>query len=142
MRTFRLAPDNMTFNFMRLRRVSYPFSAFMSIVSVVMFIVWGLNFGIDFSGGTLLEVRANSGVADLAQLRSLGDKYNLGEVEVQAFGGNSDATVRMRLQPGGDADAVADGTGGDGFEGSGFDGDRFEEFKAFQRMAHACAHAA
>ena len=39
----------------------------------------------------------------LAQLRSLGDKYSLGEVEVQAFGGNSDATVRMRLQPGGDA---------------------------------------
>jgi preprotein translocase subunit SecF len=103
MRTFRLAPDNMTFNFMRLRRVSYPFSAFMSIVSVVMFIVWGLNFGIDFSGGTLLEVRAKSGVADLTQLRSLGDRFSFGEVEVQAFGGNSDATVRVRLQPGGDA---------------------------------------
>jgi preprotein translocase subunit SecF len=93
----------MTFNFMRLRRVSYPFSAFMSIVSVLMFIFWGLNFGIDFSGGTLLEVRAHSGVADLAQLRALGDKYSFGEVEVQAFGGNSDATVRVRLQPGGDA---------------------------------------
>jgi preprotein translocase subunit SecF len=103
MRTFRLAPDNMTFNFMRLRRASYPFSAFMSIVSVLMFIFWGLNFGIDFSGGTLLEVRAKSGVADLTQLRALGDKYSFGEVEVQAFGGTSDATVRVRLQPGGDA---------------------------------------
>src|SRR4051794_8399804 len=103
MRTFRLAPDNLTFGFMRLRRVSYPFSAFMSIVSVLMFVFWGLNFGIDFSGGTLLEVRAKSGVADLAHLRALGDKLGLGEVEVQAFGGNSDATVRVRLQPGGDA---------------------------------------
>jgi preprotein translocase subunit SecF len=102
MRTFRLAPDNMTFSFMRLRRVSYPFSAFMSIVSVVMFLSWGLNFGIDFAGGTLLEVRSKSGPADLAQLRSLGDKLSLGEVEVQAFGGNTDATVRLRLQPGGD----------------------------------------
>ena len=50
MRTFRLAPDNMTFGFMRLRRVSYPFSALMSIISVLMFLAWGLNFGIDFAG--------------------------------------------------------------------------------------------
>ena len=103
MRTFRLAPDNMTFGFMRLRRVSYPFSAFMSIVSVAMFLVLGLNFGIDFSGGTLMEVRAKSGQADLASLRTLGDRFSLGEIEVQAFGGNQDATIRIRLQPGGDA---------------------------------------
>ena len=102
MRTFRLAPDNMTFGFMRLRRLSYPFSALMSIVSVVMFLTLGLNYGIDFAGGTLLEVRAKSGAVDLAQLRSLGEKLSLGEVEVQAFGGNQDATVRVRLQPGGD----------------------------------------
>ena len=103
MRTFRLAPDNMTFGFMRLRRVSYPFSALMSIISVLMFLAWGLNFGIDFAGGTLLEVRAKFGNADLTQLRGLGDRFALGEVEVQAFGGNTDATVRIRLQPGGDA---------------------------------------
>jgi preprotein translocase subunit SecF len=91
----------------------------MSIVSVLMFFTWGLNFGIDFSGGTLLEVRAKSGHADLAQLRSLGEKYSLGDVEVQAFGGDSDATVRVRLQPGGDAaqqaavDKVKEAIGGD-----------------------------
>lgn len=103
MRTFRLAPDNLSFGFMRLRRVSYPFSALMSIVSVAMFLLWGLNFGIDFSGGTLMEVRAKTGAADLAQLRSLGDRFSLGEIEVQAFGGETDATIRIRLQPGGDA---------------------------------------
>ncbi|MDF2115695.1 protein translocase subunit SecF [Roseiarcaceae bacterium H3SJ34-1] len=99
---FRLAPDDMHFGFMRLRRLSYPFSAFMSIASVVAFLVIGLNFGIDFSGGTLLEMRAKSGHADLAQLRQLGDKLGLGEVEVQAFGGDQDVTLRVRLQPGGD----------------------------------------
>ncbi|HEV2571758.1 protein translocase subunit SecF [Methylocella sp. CPCC 101449] len=99
---FRLAPDNMHFGFMRLRRLSYPFSAMMSILSVVAFLTLGLNFGIDFSGGTMLELRAKSGQMDLAQLRQLGDKLNLGEVEVQAFGDGQDATLRLRLQPGGD----------------------------------------
>jgi len=100
---FRLAPDNMKFHFMRLRRVTYPLSAALSILSVVAFLTLGLNFGIDFSGGTLMELRAKSGQADLASLRSLGDKLQLGEVEVQAFGGGQDVTLRIRLQPGGDA---------------------------------------
>ena len=100
---FRLAPDNLTVNFMRLRRISYPFSAVMSILSVAMFLFVGLNFGIDFSGGTLFELRAKQGTADLATLRALGDKLELGDVEVQAFGGDTDVTLRVRLQPGGDA---------------------------------------
>ena len=100
---FRLAPDNLKFGFMRFRRVSYPFSAFISIVSVVLFLLVGLNFGIDFAGGTLFELRAKQGQADLGTLRGLGDKLSLGEVEVQAFSGGNDVTVRVRLQPGGDA---------------------------------------
>ena len=100
---FRLAPDNVKFGFMRFRRVSYPFSAVMSIVSVVLFLIIGLNFGIDFAGGTLFELRAKQGQADLATLRGLGDKLSLGEIEVQAFSGGNDVTVRVRLQPGGDA---------------------------------------
>jgi len=100
---FRLAPDNVKFGFMRFRRVSYPFSAFISIVSVVLFLLVGLNFGIDFAGGTLFELRAKQGQADLGALRGLGDKLSLGEVEVQAFSGGNDVTVRVRLQPGGDA---------------------------------------
>ena len=103
MRTFRLAPDNVKFGFMRFRRVSYPFSAVLSILSVLLFFSLGLNFGIDFAGGTLVEVRANQGLADLANLRGLGDKLGLGDIEVQAFGGGMDATLRVRLQPGGDA---------------------------------------
>ena len=67
---FRLAPDNVKFGFMKFRRFSYPLSALLSILSVVGFLTLGLNYGIDFAGGTLMELRAKSGQADLAQLRN------------------------------------------------------------------------
>ena len=98
----RLAPENTKFGFMRFRRYSYPFSAVLSIVSVLMFVLVGMNFGIDFAGGTLMEVRAKTGDADLAQLRSLGEQTGLGHIEVQGFGNRTDATLRFGVQPGGD----------------------------------------
>lgn len=102
MKLLRLAPENTKFGFMRLRRASYPFSAIMSILSVVAFITLGMNFGIDFAGGTMMELRAKSGHADLADLRALGDRLGLGHVEVQGFGNGSDATLRVKVQLGGD----------------------------------------
>ncbi len=103
MKLLRLAPENTKFGFMRLRRFSYPFSAALSILSVVMFVTVGMNFGIDFAGGTLMEVRAKSGHADLAMLREVGQKTGVGHVEVQGFGSDSDATLRFGVQSGGDA---------------------------------------
>ncbi|WP_026608194.1 protein translocase subunit SecF [Methylocapsa acidiphila] len=103
MKLLRLAPENTKFPFMRFRRVSYPFSAVLSIVSVVLFLSVGMNFGIDFSGGTLIELRAKSGTADLAALRAAAEHMNVGDVEVQGFGAPSDVTLRFGLQPGGDA---------------------------------------
>jgi preprotein translocase subunit SecF len=88
---------------MRFRRVSYPFSAFLSIVSVTLFLTVGMNFGIDFAGGTLMELRAKSGTADLGQLRGSAEHLGLGDVEIQGFGNASDVTLRFGLQPGGDA---------------------------------------
>jgi preprotein translocase subunit SecF len=121
MKLLRLAPENTKFGFMRFRRVSYPFSAIMSIISVLMFIFVGVNFGIDFAGGTLLELRAKSGTADLAQIRKEGETLGFGQVEVQGFGTPSDVTVRIGLQPGGDpaqqaAVAKLEAAVGDGYE--------------------------
>lgn len=103
MKLLRLAPEQTNFGFMRFRRISYPFSAFMSLVAVTTFLLFGMNFGIDFAGGTLLELRAATGKADIAALRTTADNLGLGEVEVQGFGNESDVTLRLRLQPGGDA---------------------------------------
>ena len=103
MKLLRLAPENTKFGFMRFRRISYPFSAIMSIVSVVLFLTVGMNYGIDFAGGTLIEVRANSGTADLAALRKQTESMNVGPVGVQGLGTPADVAIRFGLQPGGDA---------------------------------------
>ena len=102
MKLLRLAPENTKFGFMRFRRFSYPFSAVLSIVSIVMFFWVGMNFGIDFSGGILIEMRAKSGQADLAQLRGLGEHLNLGVIEVQGFGNSGDVSMRLGALTGGD----------------------------------------
>ncbi len=103
MKLLRLAPENTKFGFMRFRRVSYPFSATMSIISVVLFFFVGMNFGIDFEGGTQVELRAKAGVADIASLRATAESIGLGAVEVQRSGGETDAVLRVGLQPGGEA---------------------------------------
>ena len=102
MKLLRLAPENTKFPFMRFRRVSYPLSATLSIIAVLLFVFVHMNFGIDFAGGTVIELRAKGGSAEVATLRTLAEKLNLGEIEVQAFGNKSDATMRFGLQPGGD----------------------------------------
>jgi preprotein translocase subunit SecF len=103
MKLLRLAPENTKFDFMRLRRASYPLSAFLSIVAVLLFFLVGMNFGIDFSGGTQVELRAKSGPADIAALRAKGDSLGLGAVEVQRSGADTDAVMRVGVQPGGEA---------------------------------------
>jgi preprotein translocase subunit SecF len=103
MKLLRLAPENTKFGFMRFRRVSYPFSATMSIISVLLFLLVGMNFGIDFEGGTQVELRAKQGVADIASLRATAESLGLGAVEVQRSGGESDAVLRVGLQSGGEA---------------------------------------
>ena len=102
MKLLRLAPENTKFPFMRFRRVSYPLSATLSIIAVLLFVFVHMNFGIDFAGGTVIELRAKGGSAEVGTLRTLAEKLYLGEIEVQAFGNKSDATMRFGLQPGGD----------------------------------------
>jgi preprotein translocase subunit SecF len=57
----RIVPDDTKFDFMRFRRISYPVSAILSIIAIVLFFTHGLNYGVDFVGGTLMEVQSKSG---------------------------------------------------------------------------------
>ncbi len=98
----RIVPDDTHFDFTQFRRISFPISATLSIVAIVLFFTHGLNFGIDFKGGTLMELRAKSGTADLAQMRATLGSLGLGEVQLQQFGEPSDVLLRVAEQPGGD----------------------------------------
>jgi preprotein translocase subunit SecF len=102
--SLRIVPDDTKFDFTRFRRISFPISAALSIVAITLFFTHGLNFGIDFKGGTLMEVRAKSGTADIAAMRSNLSSLGLGEVQLQQFGeGFADVLIRVAEQPGGDA---------------------------------------
>ena len=99
----RIVPDNTHFDFTRFRRISFPISAVLSIVAITLFFTHGLNFGIDFKGGTLMEIRAKSGTADIASMRAALGGLGLGEVQLQQFGGPDEVLIRVAEQPGGDA---------------------------------------
>ena len=99
----RIVPDVTNFDFMRFRRISFPISAALSILAITLYFYHGLNFGIDFKGGTLLEIQTKSGPADIATLRAQIGTLGLGDVQLQQFGGPSDVLIRLAEQPGGDA---------------------------------------
>ena len=103
MRLLRIVPDDTKFDFMRFRRISFPVSALMSILAISLYFFHGLNFGIDFKGGTLMEVRTTSGAADISNMRATLGTLNLGEVQLQQFGGPNEVLIRLAEQPGGEA---------------------------------------
>ncbi|MFZ0352331.1 MAG: protein translocase subunit SecF [Pseudolabrys sp.] len=87
---------------MRFRRISFPVSAFLSIIAISLYFFHGLNFGIDFKGGTLIEVQSKAGAADLAKMRAALGALGLGEVQLQQFGAPNDVLIRIAEQPGGE----------------------------------------
>jgi preprotein translocase subunit SecF len=103
MKLLRIVPDDTKFDFMRFRRISFPISALLSMVAIALFFFHGLNFGIDFKGGTLMEVQSKSGPADISKMRASLATLGLGEVQLQQFGAPTDVLIRVAEQPGGDA---------------------------------------
>jgi preprotein translocase subunit SecF len=103
MRLLRIVPDDTRFKIVRFRRFSYPFSAAYSLLVLFLFLTVGLNFGIDFRGGTLIEMQAKSGRPEIASVRQTANGLGFGEAEVQEFGQAGDISMRFALQPGGEA---------------------------------------
>jgi preprotein translocase SecF subunit len=85
-------------NFMGMRHVGFALSILMTIASIAMFMTRGLNYGIDFSGGTIIEVRSTSGAADLNKMRADLDSLGLRDVTLQNFGGPEDVLIRLQEQ--------------------------------------------
>jgi preprotein translocase subunit SecF len=90
-------------DFMAWHKFGFALSLLLTLSSVALFAAQGLNYGIDFVGGTLLQVRVTPGPADLAAMRQRLDALHLGEASLQGFGSPSDILIRLPRQPGGDA---------------------------------------
>jgi len=99
-----IRPDT-RIDFMRPRRVFFALSAVMLVGSILLVALKGLNFGIDFAGGILMEVRTEA-PADLAEMRSKLSDLGLGEVSLQEFGGPRDVLIRLQRQEGDEAAQV------------------------------------
>ncbi|WP_426959833.1 protein translocase subunit SecF [Muricoccus radiodurans] len=94
---FRLVPDDTRIPFMRGRIMGLVVSAILSSASVVLAFYPGLEKGIDFKGGIIMEART-PGAADLGQLRTAVSNLNLGDVGIQEFGDASTVLIRLPVQ--------------------------------------------
>ena len=84
----------LNFDFMKLRNVAIVFSAILLIVSIAALVTRGLNLGLDFTGGTLLEVSYQQ-PADIEKIRGQLDESGFLGSTVQHFGSETDVLIRM-----------------------------------------------
>ena len=91
MKIFKKTP---TFDFMAKRKIALVFSALLIIASVSSLVIKGLNFGLDFTGGTLIEVGYPQS-ADLNKIRNRLTSSGFGDAVVQNFGSSKDVLVRL-----------------------------------------------
>ncbi|WP_373085768.1 protein translocase subunit SecF [Sneathiella sp.] len=95
----KLIPDNTNIPFLKYRFMAFLLSGLLIIGSAIMFFSAGLNKGIDFEGGILIEVGMTE-APDLSVMRSsLGD-LGLGQVALQTFGAKNDILIRIQRQEG------------------------------------------
>jgi SecD/SecF fusion protein len=99
---FRLVPEVTTINFMRFRNYTFAFSIITSLISLGWFAYKDMNYGIDFRGGSIIEVQAKGPSADVANIRARLGELNLGDVQVQSFGTEKDVLIRVESQDLGD----------------------------------------
>ncbi len=107
MALLRLLPKTPSIDFLRLRKPAFGLSALLVAGSIIVTVLLGLNFGIDFRGGILMEVRATDGPAEIAEMRDTLEGLGLGEVTLQEFGAETDVLIRIQRQQGEEAEQIA-----------------------------------
>ncbi|MBO6483113.1 MAG: protein translocase subunit SecF [Pelagibacteraceae bacterium] len=83
------------YNFVGNFKISNLSSLFLVLVSLILIFFKGLNFGIDFKGGTLIELRVDSKIVGIADIRSSFSNINLGDLNVKQFGKEGDYLIKF-----------------------------------------------
>lgn len=99
MKPLHLIPDDVNVPFLKFRKIFYIVSLVMVLASVGLFFTKGLNFGIDFRGGILVEIKTD-GPANIGALRDNLGSLGLGDVSIQEFGEPDDVLIQLQRQDG------------------------------------------
>jgi len=95
-------PHNLRLPFMRYKGLCFGLSLLAMAISFALFATLGFNYGVDFRGGSLVEVQSKSGPADITAIRGKLQGLGLGDVQIQSFGNANDVLIRVQEQEGGD----------------------------------------
>lgn len=98
-RGIHIIPHDTRIDFMRFHRIAFALSVAMVVGSILLIAFKGLNFGVDFAGGILIEVRTE-GPADLGEMRDELSDLDVGEVALQEFGAADTVLIRLQRQEG------------------------------------------
>lgn len=101
MRGLHLIPVGISLQFIPKRKIFFVFSLLLIITAIFMFMTKKLNYGIDFQGGIMIEVKTQ-GPANISLMRNTLSGLGLGEVALQEFGTPDTVLIRIQRQPGGD----------------------------------------
>jgi preprotein translocase subunit SecF len=97
---------NANYDFIKWRRWAYGLTAAIIIPGFALFLVRGLNYSIEFTGGTLIQVQTNQAV-DPEHIRGALDAAGIRDAEIQQFGGPTEYVIRARIAAAG---TIAEGT--------------------------------
>ena len=88
-------------DFLKGKYIAFIASIIFILLSIGLFFLNGLNFGIDFKGGTLIEIETQNKI-EISEVRSSLNSLSLGDVQVQEFGSDKNLLIRIEQQQGGD----------------------------------------
>ena len=87
--------ENYKINFNKYFKILNVFSIGLIVISIILLIFKGLNYGVDFKGGTLIELRASDKQITISKLRHSFLNMNLGDITVKKFGNNNDFLIKF-----------------------------------------------
>ncbi len=92
---FKLVKSNSNFNFIGRRKPAIILSAFFVIISIYSFVIQGLNWGIDFSSGYVVQLKFDNDIT-ISEVRTTFEKNGINDAVIQSFGNNNEVLIKLK----------------------------------------------